>query len=264
VEPTETRPADDQTPTVPSAVVAPPAVAVEPARRRTWTSALLAGVAAGLAAWLAGEAAQGAFRPRLFEVVILQQKVIQSTTLSENAAALKNAALSFGILGLVTGLAMGLAGGLSGRCPSRALVAGLGGAAIGGLVGVGASLALLPLFFRQLIPDPNEVLLPVLIHGGIGAAIGAVGGAAMAVGLGAYGRLHRAILGGALGACLATVLFHVLASSFFPDSSYTEPQAASSVVRLLSRMLGTVLIAAGTARALVHRHPAKPTPAREV
>jgi hypothetical protein len=86
----------------------------------------------------------------------------------------------------------------------------------------------------------------------------------MAVGLGAYGRLVRAILSGALGACLGTVLFHVLASSFFPDSSYTEPLAATSVVRLLARMLVTVLIAVGTARALLPHDRAKPTAAREV
>jgi hypothetical protein len=232
-----------------------------PSAGRLWSFALGAGIVAGLLSWGAGELAKGAFQPRLFEVVVLQMKMTQSTTLSENAAMLKNATLAFGLLGLLSGLVSGLAGGLAGRSSVRTLIAALSGGALGGMVGVGASLALIPQFFRQLVPDPNEMLLPMLIHGGIWAPISAVAGAALAFGCGADRRILRAVVGAALGACLGTVLYHGIASTFFPESGYAEPLAATSAVRLLSRMLVTVLAALGAWRAIVSS-PHRATPAR--
>jgi hypothetical protein len=216
--------------------------------RQMWALALSAGAAAGVVSWLGGEWALTAFRPRTFKVQIMLMTYIQPTTASQNAADFKNATLAFAILGSATGLAMGSAGGLAGRSPSRGVIVGWGGAALGGLVGAIASWYLLPLFYRRFVPDPNDLLSPILIHGGLWTAIGAVGGAAFAIGMGCGRRVPQAILGAGAGAALATVLFHLLAASLFPDSRSTEPVAASSTVRLLSRMLVTVLVAAGAAR----------------
>jgi hypothetical protein len=241
----------------------PPKPPPDRSRGSVWGIALGCGLVAGLAAWLAGELAYGSFQPRLSEVVIMQMRTVQSTTQTEHAAEFKNAMLAFALLGAITGLGMGAAGGLAGRSSPQGLIAASGGLAVGGLVGAGASLLALPLFYRQLIPDPNDILTPILVQAAIYLPIGALGGAAFALGRGNFRRLPHAVLGGILGALMATVLFHVIGASFFPDSFHTDPLATSFQLRLIARLLVTVLVAAGTARAVLGPRP-RPAPARAV
>jgi len=213
--------------------------------RQVWELALAAGVAAGLVSWLAGELAHDVFKPRLYETEVMGMKTMQPTALSQNAADSKNARLAMSILGCITGLALGVAGGLADRSPSRAVTVGLAGAAAAGPIAALASWALLPFFFRSFVPDPEDVLPPILIHGGIWAAIGAIGGAAFAIGAGRVRRAALAVVGACVGACLASVVFHVFSLAIFPDSRSTEPLASSSFVRLLAALVVTVLIAIG-------------------
>jgi len=173
---------------------------------------------------------------------------LQPTQGSQNTANLQNAALVLTILGCVTGVAMGFAGGLAGRSPWRGVIIGLGALAVGGLVSALSSWALLPLFYRRIVPDPNDLLSPILIHGGIWMAIGAVGGLAFAIGMGCRRCLATAIGGACLGAILATVLFHLIGAGLFSDSGSTEPIASQALVRLLAMLLVTVLVAIGAAR----------------
>jgi hypothetical protein len=215
--------------------------------RQIWAIALAAGVAAGLISWLVGEWTLEAFKPRLFKQQIMLQTVIQPTNASQNAADLKNAILAHAILGSVMGLTLGVAGGLAGRSPSRGMVAGLGGLAAGALVGGVAASALLPLFYRRNVPDLNDLMTPILLHGGIWMAIGAVGGAAFAIGLGAVRWLPNAIVGACIGALLATIGFHLLGASLFPEAGSIDAMPSSALVRLIARLLVTLLIAAGAA-----------------
>ena len=216
-------------------------------RRQVWAIAMTAGVAAGLISWLAGECAHEAFKPQLFKVRVALTTFIQPTNASLNSADLKNATLVFTILGAVMGLVMGISGGFAARSIARGLIVGLGGLVAGGLVGALASLGLLPLFFRQAVPDPNDLLSPLLIHGGIWMAIGAVGGSAFATGMKCGRCIFNAATGACLGAFLATILFHGLGEALFPDSGSTAPVANSALVRLMAVFLVTVLIACGTA-----------------
>jgi hypothetical protein len=222
--------------------------------RQIWAIALGAGVAAGLIAWLAGELTHGFFRPRLYKVEVMGLgTTMQPSRESQFAADLRNAALAFAILGCATGLAMGLAGGLAGGSAARGVVVGLAAQAAGGLVGALAAAALVPFFYRRLVPDSNDLLTPILLHGGIWMAIGAVGGLAFALGLNSRRRLANALGAACIGAFLAAVLFHLLSGSLFPDSGSTEPVASSSGVRLLALLLVTTLVAVGAARGALGR-----------
>jgi hypothetical protein len=228
-----------------------------------WAIGLAAGVAAGFVAWLAGELAHEAYKPQLFQVEILGRKWMVPTTASENAAALKNGTLVFAILGCVTGLAQGLAGGLAGHSAKRGVIVGLAGLAVGGLVGALASLALIPFLYRGLVPDSNDLLSPILIHGVIWMAIGAVGGLAFAIALGSRRSIPSAAVAACVGAFLASVLVHLLSAALDPDSSWTEPVARSALLRLVAMLLISVLVAVGAARGALGRvkRAASPAPA---
>jgi hypothetical protein len=170
---------------------------------------------------------------------------------SQQLADTLNATLAFVILGGVTGLVMGIAGSLSGRSTERAGIVGLAAlvaGAAGAIVGFLAARALIPFFFRGLVPDRNDLLTPIMIHGGIWMAIGAVGGLAFAIGMRCWKRLPDVVAGACFGALLATFVFHALSGTLFPMSGSTEPVANTWIVRLLALFLVPVLIAVGAAR----------------
>ena len=143
---------------------------------------------------------------------------------------------------------MGFAGGFAARSISRGVIVGLIAQVVGALVGGLASLGLLRILYAEYVRDPNDLFTPIMVQGGIWTAIGAVGGAAFAIGVKPGRRLFNAIGGACVGAMFATILFHVFSQSFFPDSGFSDPLASSSVVRLMSRLLVTLLIAVGAAK----------------
>jgi hypothetical protein len=213
-----------------------------------WAIVLACGAAAGLVSWLAGELAHGAFKPQLFVVEAIGARSLQPSRESQRAADLKNATLVFSILGGVTGLAVGLAGGLAVHSPARGLKVGLLALGAGAIVGALASFALAPFFFRELIPDSNDLLSPILIHGGIWTAIGAVGGIAFAFAMGtSKRRFADAIAGACFGAILATIFYHALAAAVFPQAKSTEVVANTAIVRFLAMSLVPILTAVGAA-----------------
>jgi len=225
--------------------------------RRVGGIALVAGVAAGLASWLAGELAGGVYQPRLVEVGFgMGVTLTMPTVATQNQADFQNATLTFAIIGGVTGLTMGLAGGLAGRSFLRGTIVGFVALVVGGLAGGWASRALVPLFFRRFVPDTNDLLSPILIHSGIWSAIAAAAGLAFAAGIGRRRRWPAAVGGACLGAILATVLFHLLGAWLFPDSGSTRAIAGSPMVRLQAILAVTVLIAAGAARGVLGRRTA--------
>ncbi|GAC1468686.1 MAG: hypothetical protein NVSMB9_11580 [Isosphaeraceae bacterium] len=223
--------------------------------RRVWTIVLAAGVLAGLVAWIAGELTHQFFRPRRYTVQIMGMSSEQPSRESQKAADLANAALGSAILGSVTVLAMGLAGGLAGRTAGRGVVIGLGAMAVGACAGAGMTLALVPILAGQLVPDWNDLLTPILIHGGIWMAIGAVGGLAFAISLRSWHQLPFIIASACLGAFTASILYHLLSGFFFPHSSSTEAVGGSAGIRLLATSLVTILVAIGVAQGNLRRVP---------
>ena len=230
---------------------APMTATSQPAERQfrrngqVWAIALTFGLTAGLFAWGAEEATYGLFRPQLFPVVILRMPSLQPNRESQNAADIKNATLAFAFLGCLTGLAMGFAGGVAGRSPVRGMVVGVAAMLLGGLIAAGTSLVLLPAFFRQLVPDPSDLLTPIMIHGGIWGAIGALGGLAFAIGMGRGRRVVDAIIGACFGTLLATIVFHFSGEMLFPNSRSFDALATLPIVRLMAMVSVSVLLAVG-------------------
>jgi len=232
-----------------------PASSESPARRRIWMIVLTAGALAGLLACVAGELSHDFFRPRRYKVEVTGMSSMQPSRESQNAADLANAMLTFAILGSVTALIMGLAGGFAGRNLWRGAMVGLGSQAVGALAGAACSWALIPIFARQLVPDQNDLFTPILIHGGIWMAIGAVGGMAFAAGMGAWRQLPITAVCACVGAFTASVIFHLLVGMLFPHSSPSEPVGSTAVARLMASSLFTILVAIGVARGALGRVP---------
>jgi hypothetical protein len=205
--------------------------------------ALAAGIVAGLLSWLISEATLEVFKAKEYEFVYLGMKTVGPSSESRNAALFKNAVLAYAVLGGVTGLALGLAGGIAGRSTLRGAVAGAITLVLGSLAGGLAALGLLPLFFRQLVPNPNDLFRPIMIYGGIAVAISAVSGAAFAIAARRGRRVPAAMLAACLGAVWSTIMFFILSEYFFADSSSTEPLSATPMVRLLDKMLLTNMAA---------------------
>src|SRR5262249_28486223 len=66
-----------------------------------WAAALSAGLVAGVAAWLIGEAAHEYIKPEVVKVVIMNRAGGGPTIETRNVATVKNAMLIFGVLGAV-------------------------------------------------------------------------------------------------------------------------------------------------------------------
>jgi hypothetical protein len=196
-----------------------------------------------LIAWLLGEA--------VYELVPAPKPTgpfgspTPAEVLQRARADLLNALLAFVPWGAVTGLALGLAGGIVRRSAPRAAVAAGVGLIVGALLVAGATLGMLLVRDRLLrTADEGDLLLALVTHGGIWAAVGAAGGLALGLGLGGRGRVAAAVLGGVLGAVAGTVLYEFLGGLAFPLAATHRPLAATPATRLLARLLVTTLAAA--------------------
>jgi len=199
------------------------------------------------------------FRPRLYEVQAMGLKTMKPSRESLGAANLANGTVADILLGGVTGLVLGYAGSLACRAPARGLKVGLPFFLAGAIVAAAASIVLIPLLSRGLVPDTNDLLTPILIHGAIWMAIGALGGAAFAWGLDQPRQIPIAAGAACVAGFLASVLYHLIDAGFFPDSDPTEPISHSSLVRFLSMLLPALFIAVGAARGSLARER-KPSP----
>jgi hypothetical protein len=141
---------------------------------------------------------------------------------------------------------------------------------LGGLIGAGASLAMLPVYFRALDRAQEELsrdlTLPLVVHGVIWAACGLAGGVALGVGMGGgRGRVLNAALGGLIGAALGAALYEVLGAVAFPAGKTTYPVSLTWDTRLLARLLVgglTGLVAAAAVNAQGQRRAASEEVAR--
>jgi hypothetical protein len=170
---------------------------------------------------------------------------------SRYTADLKNAALTYAILGCAAGFTMGFAGGLAARAPTRGILVGLSAQAVGLFVGALTALALIsvlhptsPQPFRTLTTD---VWSPFMIHAGVWAAVGAVGGSAFAIGMGCKRLVASAVGSAATGALLAAVFFQLIGICLPLGAGATGLVARWAVVRLMAMLLPSVMIAAGAA-----------------
>jgi hypothetical protein len=229
---------------------------------KRWTVTLLAGVVAGLVAWLGGEACLNRIKPPR-HAVNSKGLVLNLTDRREVAVAdAKNASLAFAFLGASLGAGLGVAGGLIRRSGRAATAAGLLGLVVGASAGAGISLALLPPYNSYKAQHPDEaardVILPLLVHAGIWSAVGASGG--LAFGLGARRGLPWIVLGGLAGAALGAIVYELIGAVAFPAAQTTQFVSATGPTRLFARLAVTILAAAGVALAASERkkHASQP------
>ncbi len=160
----------------------------------------------------------------------------------------KNAALAFAVQGACLGLALGLAGGLAQGSARAGAAAGLAGTILGGALALGASVAMQPVYYRNLQLDQIDQGLgvPMLVHGGIWGAAGLAAGFAFGLGLGG-GRssIARTAAGGLLGALLAAFLFEATGAMAFPKAATTRPLSLTPESRLMAKLMASMLSAAG-------------------
>ena len=115
------------------------------------SSTLVAGLAAGVVAWLGSEATHDVFRPATEQITLMGVgRVTTVTNTTQAIADRKNVALASGLWGAALGLALGLAGGPIRRSAVWAPRAALAGLALGGVVGSGGG------------PGPGADLPPLL------------------------------------------------------------------------------------------------------
>lgn len=224
-------------------------------------SAALAGLMAGVLAWAAGETRAVDAGPAEKRSPFMGSETMmgQVTFESQQAAVRLTSTKAFGILGGLTGLLLGLAGGATAGSLRRAALAGGVGLVLGASVGAGVTWLTLPGFERGRAADTGDLLASLLMHGSFWIPIGAVGG--LALGLGRRDRIALAMLGGAVGALVATVAYELIGGMIFPMAETGAPISLTGTTRLLGRLLVPILAAVGAAMAIA---PHAPTPGRVV
>ena len=126
------------------------------------------------------------------------------------------------------------------------------GLALGAVLGAVTPLVLFPLFYaaKQLTATTEpDLVVSLLLHAGTWASLGAVGGLAFAIGAGGRGRIGRAVIGGFLGAFVATLLYEVIGAVLFPLAGTGEPIAETWEPRVLAQHPGPGPVCTGNRQA---------------
>ena len=207
--------------------------------------ALTAGLAAGGASWFVGESFVDRFKPEMHSVEKYGVTNQLPTAESLVSCEINNAALAFAILGGMLGAALGCSGGLARANVLAAGTASGAGLALGVVAGVLAPFFLVPVFHNHFDMVGQGLAVPLLMHGGIAAAIGAVAGLALGFGLGGWHRVTRCFVGGLVGGILGAMFYEVAGAVLFPLDKTYQPLSESSSSRLLARLLIAFGVAVG-------------------
>ena len=228
---------------------------------RPWKLVAAAGLLAGLIAFGAGEAVYNVIPAQgvLQKIMMSNIDVMIPSQETENVAATKNGALTFGLLGMCLGGFLGMAGGLARRSTSATVTAGVLGAVLTSVLGAGISLLLLPYCLKaQLDHTDNDLIIALIMHGLIWGPVGAVAGLAFAVGLGERRLMVHALTASLVGAVLGTVAFELIGAAFFSSSETVNPISVTWPTRLMARLLVTTGTAVALAMILVVPRDAVP------
>ena len=212
------------------------------------TRALIAASAlvAAFASFGIGEATHRWFRPELIlQSVIGSAKAMLPTLETDYAATTRNAAVAFGALGACLAGALGVAGGCSRRSVKGAVVGGVGGLLLGGLLGAGISLAVIPPLLRvRYVYSEYDMIVGFVIHGVPWGVIGGAGGAAFSLGRGDARSLGRLVLAGVFGALIGSIAFDIVGGLLFASAEVENPISETRTTRFLARLMvgmGTAL-----------------------
>jgi hypothetical protein len=210
--------------------------------------ALAAGLLAGVASWLVSEAILEAYREILSPQV---RREADAELVRQFARARLTSALgTFTALGAIVGISLGLAGGLARGSASAGAKAALLGCVLGSLAGISTSFLVLPHFFRTHDPQSQDLVQPLLTVGAICSSVGAAGGLAFGIGLGRRDQWLKSLVGGLVGAALATVVYEVVGAIAFPADRTELPISESAATRAMFHVLVAALASVGSARGL--------------
>jgi hypothetical protein len=202
---------------------------------------MLGGLLSGLLAFGLGEPLYKVIPPELVPRDLMGTKIMIPSQETQSVAAIKNAALAFGVLGLCLAGSLGVVGGLARGPASSSTRGGLVGAVLGLALGAGASVGVLPFSIRARIDYPeNDLILSLTSHALIWGLLGASAGLAFAVGLGERRLIGRAFTAGLAGAVLGAITFELIGGTFFGLAETTHPISATWLTRLMARLLVTV------------------------
>ncbi len=224
-------------------------------RGRLWVSSLVFGLFAGLLTWVVGEMTVDWFPPELREVeVAMGNKSMLPTRETRNASEAQTGTLAAGVLGAALGLSLGAAGGCARRSARAAVAAGVLGMVLGAAAGAGATRAVLRPYFEAHKEIGDAIVPSLLVLGAIWAAVGAVAGVAVALGLGDRKRAPRALIGGIAGAWLGAAVYQFGGAVFFALDATTQLVSLSWGSRLLAQLCACLSVSTGIVLAL---EPAK-------
>jgi hypothetical protein len=226
----------------------PEALASAGGQNRLLAMALVAGLLAGVATWLVGETILEAHRQVLSPRV--QRDVDVEAARRFARAHLTTSLYAFTTLGAFLGLSLGLAGGLARRSASAGARAALVGCVVGSIAGVSISLLVLPNFFKTHDPQSQDLVLPLLTLGSICSSVGAAGGLAFGIGLGGRAHWLKSLVGGLVGAALATVVYEFVGAIAFPADKTELPISQTYATRAMLHVLVASLTAVGSALGL--------------
>jgi hypothetical protein len=218
---------------------------------------LIAGLLAGVASLLVGERILDAYRGDLVPKIEAHPSPGSMQRLRD--ARVSSATLTYRAMGGFLGLAMGLAGGMARRSTFAAGTAAIVGVVFGAVVVGLVSRLLVSRFFETHDPQSGDLVLPLLTHGAIWSAAGAIGGLAFGLGLGGRGRWKAALVGGLVGAAAATIIYELVGALVFATAKTDLPVSASIATRSLAHLLIAILSATGVVLAL-HRSPKRADP----
>ena len=218
-----------------------------------WLVALGSGLLAGLLSAFCGELTFAALHkepdyPASFTSLSSSERAVARAVVRYNtrmAVDTNKAMAAYGLLGVALGVAMGLAGGLAGPSRRADLRGALGGGVMGGIAGAALSMALVPLFFQ--LSDSGITSLPLLFatDAAIFAGVAAAASAALAWEWGDRKVIVRCMIGGVVGAVVATLVALVINVAAFGIMRIFEPVPAKSMARILVHVFVAVGAALG-------------------
>jgi hypothetical protein len=249
-EESEVRPAAEPAADLPAGSPVPPGPAYPPASAgeirfgALWGWALALGLLAGVASWALEEVSRGFINPQPLSREVFPG---EATRILVASAHMRSGLMAFGLQGGLLGLALGVAGGMARRSVGKALAGGITGAIIGTSAACAASSLLVPMFDRHYNPMVDDMVMSLLVHGGLWMTVGAAAGLAMGVGLGGGARAWRMLGGGVLGAICGTMLYDVVVGIVLPLDKTAQPLPGTRRARLIARVTIALFVAAGAA-----------------
>jgi len=227
-----------------------------------------AGLLAGLLDFGLGEMTYEFFLPEVVAQPLGGAVSMRPTLETVARADSRNSSLTFGGMGGLLGLILGLVGGLMRRSIASAAKAGLVGLVLGASLGAVLPLVLIEPYRRmQVVRNSDDLFVPIGMHALLWGPLGAIAGLAYGIGRGRRGRALANLVGGLLGAVLATMVYDVVGAAVAPLGGTSDAISKTWATRLLARLLVPIGSALGIALGDAMAGPApippadRPTPA---